>query len=301
MSLTVEDKNRLEEILKRTGAHREAGITEKRVPEEYEAFREKVTQKETVISVPGAEAPVRCVITKAKERERGCPVHVNMHGGGFVFLQDGDDDLYCTHVAAEIHGIVVDIDYASSRDYPYPEAFQQCYGVMRWVYEQCERWGADSGKVSMGGHSAGGCLVAAIAMKAAETGDFKPCLQILDYAALDNYSAFEEGGSERSQAFSTYYCDGNIGLLKDPYVSPAYAGREMMAGQPPALIINAQNCPFCERNEAYGKRMVEAGNEVTMKRFLNSRHGFTVRMVDEWQEAQKLIIREILHASKMQG
>lgn len=299
MSLTAEDRNKLEEILKRTGAHREAGIAEKRIPKEYEAFQAKVIQKEVMLTVPGAKVPVRCVITEAKERKKGCPVHVNMHGGGFIFLQDKDDDLYCAHVAAEIHGIVVDIDYASSRDYPYPEAFHQSYGVMCWVYEQCEQWGADIKKVSMGGHSAGGCLVAAIAMKAAETGDFKPCLQILDYAALDNYTAFEEGGSERSRAFSLYYCDGDVALLKDPYVSPAYAGCGMMANQPPALIINAQNCPFCEHNEAYGKRLVEAGNEVTMKRFLNSRHGFTVRMVDEWREAQELIIRQILKASEM--
>lgn len=299
MSLTIEEKNSLEEILKRTGAHREAGKTEKKVPAEYEAYRERVVQKEIVIEVPESDVPVRCVITEAKEREKDCPVHVNMHGGGFIFLQDGDDDLYCAHVAAEIHGIVVDIDYASSRDYPYPEALNQSYGVMRWVYEQCGQWGADTKRVSMGGHSAGGCLVAAIAMKAAKTGDFKPCLQVLDYAALDNYSAFEEGGSERSRAFSTYYCDGNVELLKDPYVSPAYAGYDMMAGQPRALIINAQNCPFCELNEAYGRKMIEAGNEVTMKRFLNSRHGFTVRMVDEWWEAQDLIIRAILQASQV--
>lgn len=299
MSLTIEEKNSLEEILKRTGAHREAGKTEKRVPAEYEAYRERVVQKEVVVAVPESDVPVRCVITEAKEREKGCPVHVNMHGGGFIFLQDGDDDLYCAHVAAEIHGIVVDIDYASSRDYPYPEAFNQSYGVMRWVYEQCGQWGADTKRVSMGGHSAGGCLVAAIAMKAAKTRDFMPRLQVLDYAALDNYSAFEEGGSERSRAFSTYYCDGNVELLKDPYVSPAYAGYDMMAGQPRALIINAQNCPFCELNEAYGRKMIEAGNEVTMKRFLNSRHGFTVRMVDEWREAQELIIRAILQASQV--
>lgn len=299
MSLTIEEKNSLEEILKRTGAHREAGKTEKRVPAEYEAYRERVVQKEVVVEVPESDVPVRCVITEAKEREKGCPVHVNMHGGGFIFLQDGDDDLYCAHVAAEIHGIVVDIDYASSRDYPYPEALNQSYGVMRWVYEQCGQWGADTKRVSMGGHSAGGCLVAAIAMKAAKTGDFKPCLQVLDYAALDNYAAFEEGGSERSRAFSTYYCDGNVELLKDPYVSPAYAGYDMMEGQPRALIINAQNCPFCELNEAYGRKMIEAGNEVTMKRFLNSRHGFTIRMVDEWREAQELIIRAILQASQV--
>lgn len=177
-------------------------------------------------------------------------------------------------------------------------AFDQCYGVVRWAFGQCETWGADPAKVSMGGHSAGGCLVAAIAMKAAKTGDFKTCLQILDYAALDNDAAFGENGNERSQAFSAYYVDGDLGMLKDPYVSPAFAETEQMGGQPRALIINAKNCPFCEVNEEYGRRLAAAGNEVVMKRFLNSRHGFTVRLVDEWREAQELIIREILAASR---
>ena len=37
-------------------------------------------------------------------------------------------------------------------------------------------------------------------------------------------------------------------------------------------------------------RLVKLGKEVTMRRFVNSRHGFTVRLVDEWVEAQQLII-----------
>ena len=35
---------------------------------------------------------------------------------------------------------------------------------------------------------------------------------------------------------------------------------------------------------------VKLGKEVTMRRFVNSRHGFTVRLVDEWVEAQQLIL-----------
>lgn len=298
MALTTKQKQDLEEVLKRTGAHREADVMTRSVPEWYENYKNMVEQKEILLQVPEAEAAVRCVISTAKEREENCPVYVNMHGGGFIFLQDEDDDLFCAHVAARIHGIVVDIDYASSREYPYPMAFNQCYGVMRWVFNKCKEWGADPARISMGGHSAGGCLVAAIALKAAETGDFKVCLQILDYAAIDNYAAFEEGGTDRSRAFSTYYTDGDIEKLKDPYVSPAFALADSMAHQPRALIINAQRCPFCGVNEEYGNRLIEAGNVVTMKRFLDSRHGFTIRMQDEWKEAQELIIREIISSSQ---
>lgn len=296
MALTAEDKMELEEVLKRTGAHRETGAATRVIPEWYQANMEKVDRKEIVLPVPKAGAPVRCVITAAKDKADDCPVHINMHGGGFIFRQDGDDDLYCAHVAARIRGIVIDIDYASSRDYPYPMAFNQSYEVVRWVFGQCSAWGADPEKVSIGGHSAGGCLAAAISLKAAETKDFRLCLQILDYAATDNYMAYEEGGAERSRAFSDYYADGERERLKEPYASPAYATVDMMGGQPRTLIVNAARCPFCKINEEYGKRLVEAGTEVIMKRFLNSRHGFVIRMLDEWQEAQELIIREIMEA-----
>lgn len=298
MALTVDEKEKWIEVLNRTGAHREAGKKEKVVPEDYRRYQELVTREEITVEVPSVGVPVTCYITTAKEKTEKCPVHVNMHGGGFVFLQDGDDDRYCARVAAEIHGIVVDIDYASSLDHPYPAALEQCYKVVRWVFAQCEAWGADARKVSIGGHSAGGCLAAAISLRAAKTKEFFVCLQVLDYAAIDNYAALLEDGAERSKAFSMLYADGDAKLLKDPLVSPAYATVEMMADQPRTLIVNAAGCPFCEGNEEYGKRLAAAGTEVKMKRFLNSRHGFTVRLVDEWNEAQELIVREILEAGR---
>lgn len=298
MALTEKEKEQLEEILKRTGAHREAGTGKKIIPEDYLAYQSQVERTELTLPVPEAAAPVSCIITKAKNLAENCPVYVNMHGGGFIYLQDEDDDLFCAHVAARIRGIVVDIDYASSRQSPFPTAFLQSYEVVRWVFSQCASWGADPERVSIGGHSAGGCLAAAISLKAAETKDFSLCLQILDYAALDNDMAFRENGAERSQAFSSYYCDGDLELLKNPYVSPAFAPVSMMTAQPRTLIINAANCPFCQINEEYGRKLTEAGTLVTMKRYLNSRHGFTIRRVDEWRDAQELIIQEILQAGR---
>lgn len=68
---------------------------------------------------------------------------------------------------------------------------------------------------------------------------------------------------------------------------------EQLRDMPRTVIVNAAKCPFCEMNEELGMRMEKAGNEVTMKRFVNSRHGFTIRMVDEWDEAQDFIIRQL--------
>lgn len=296
MALTSEERQSLYDVLDRTGAHRTKAKQERVIPEEYRAYMDKVTREEITLDFPGAGAPVKCYISKAKDRKEPCPVFVNMHGGGFIFLQDADDDMFCAHVASEIKGIVVDIDYASSKDHAFPVPFNQCYEVVKWVFTKCKEWDADPSKVAIGGHSAGGCLSAAINIKAAKTGDFKVNMQVLDYAALDNYAPFlteEQGMAERSRAFSLLYTDGDKELLKDPLVSPAYAKQEDLVNQPRTLIVTAKNCPFCEVDEKFGNDLIKNGTVVTMKRFLNSRHGFTIRMVDEWIEAQQFIIDEL--------
>lgn len=293
MSLTIEERQKWFDVLERTNRHRNE---EKKYPEEYAAYLDKVVQ-ETII-VP-TTIPVKCIITTPNNKIDNCPVHINMHGGGFIHGQDHDDDLYCAKIAYAIKGIVVDIDYATSDKHPFPAAFDQCYEVVKWAFDQCATWHADPKRISIGGHSAGGCLVAAISLKAAKTKDFKTCLQILDYAANDNSDCVEHTNEQniRSAAFSMLYADGDAELLKDPYVSPVFATDDMLYDQPRTLIINAKNCPFCTVNENYGLRLVQAGNEVIMKRFTKSMHGFTVRMAAEWLEAQDLIIKEINAAS----
>ena len=294
MALTQADKEYYKEVLERTSGHRNR---ERVIPPEYVAYLDQVEQKELILPLDAPACPVRLVISTAKDKMDQCPIHVNMHGGGFVYPQDHDDDMYCAHLAAEIHGIVVDIDYATSWDHPFPCAFEQNYAVVKWVSEQCQEWGGDPKRISIGGHSAGGCLTAAISMRAAATKEIALCLQMLDYAALDNYQSVLPGANERSNAFSKLYADGDDRVLQLPFCSPAFATDDMLKELPPTLIINAEHCPFKKENETYGLRMAAMGTEVTIKCFMDSPHGFTVRMAGQWQQAQELIIRAIKEAS----
>ena len=293
MSLTKEERQELIDVLDRTGQHRKEGVAQKVIPEKMLAYAELVDREEKTITVDECPVPFRIVITRAKDRAERCPLLFNMHGGGFIFKQDGDDDLFCARLAAELHAIVVDIDYASSLDDPYPAAFDQCYGTIKKYISEAEELGADPARTATLGHSAGGCLVMSIALRANETGDFRLGMQVMDYAANDNYFPLVTPGNERSRAFSLLYADGDEELLKDPHVSAVYATDEMLKDMPRTVIVNAAKCPFCEMNEELGMRMEKAGNEVTMKRFVNSRHGFTIRLVDEWDEAQDFIIRQL--------
>lgn len=306
LTLTPEEKQYWTDVIATTGAHRETMEQVRAIPEDYSAYLGKVVRETVIVPVPAVDVPVRCYVSTPKDKADNCPVFINMHGGGFVGPQNIDDDMFCAYVASEIRGIVVDIDYAVSYDHPFPVAFEQCYEVAKWAFGMCEKWGADPKRVSMGGHSSGGSLTAAVALKSVATGEFSLCSQILDYAPLDFYENEDnqrtvEPGSMpvlRSQAFTRLYINGDMPLTRLPYVSPVFATDDMLRGMPPALIITGGKCPFRDDDENFGLRMAAVGTEVTIKRFVNSRHGFTIRMVDEWREAQAQIVRYLRNTER---
>lgn len=296
MSMTTEKRQEQLDVIQRTGGNREVMLSQRVIPDSYLAYAKQIEREEQTLTLPGAEVPVRIIVSKALDREPGCPVHVNFHGGGFILPQNEDDDLYCARIAAGIHGIVVDVDYATSDKHPFPAAYDQSYAAVKWAFTQCAGWEADPRRVSVGGHSAGGNLAAAVSMKAARTGEFKLCMQILDYAANDNYMAVIAEDREqwaRCTAFSLLYADGDVELLQKPVVSPIFASPEDLKNQPYTLIVEAGQCPFRDVNREYEEKLLQAGNRVERVEFPNSRHGFSVRMLDEWQEAQQAIVDAI--------
>lgn len=296
MSLTKEQVRELMAVLDKTGGFRETRVRQRVIPQDYSACLEQCTQDEITLAFLGLN-PVRVIITTPKKKALSAPLHVNYHGGGFVFLQDHDDDLYCAHLAVETGAVVVDVDYASSKDAPFPMAFDQSYAVAQWAYDHCKRWNCDPKRLSVGGSSAGGNLAMAVSMKAKETGDFPVCLQVLDYAAMDNDIPLHDPALERSLVFSKLYADGDLDKLRDPFVSPFFASDAQLKGLPETLFIAPGKCPFYRCNLALGMRMIEQGVKVTMKAYPDCTHGFTVRLSGQWQDAQEQIIRAIRAAT----
>lgn len=292
MSLTAEQREKLLRVLDQTGAKRSPDLKTSAVPKDYAAYMEKVERSEVTLECPAVGVPVVCYIHKAKNRKKDCPVHINIHGGGFIFPHDINDDMYCAHIADGIEGIVVDVEYVTTRTHPFPAAFEQCYEVAKWTFSQCPGWHADAKRVSIGGASAGGCLSADVCMRAAERKDLggEFCMQVLNYAALDNLAAVENRQNERYYVFSMLYADGDVETLKNPYASPGFAPDDMLKGQPTTVIIAANYCTFKQISLQYGMRLAAMGTEVRMRCFMNSHHGFTVRLADEWWEAQQYVI-----------
>lgn len=297
MSLTQAQKEEYDQILLNTSGQKEMLKKQRVIPQDYRAYGEQCTREEILLSFPGLD-PVRVILTRSKEMAPQAPLHLNFHGGGFVFKQNSDDDLYCAHLAAATKGMVVDVDYASSKEAPFPMAFDQCWQVALWAYSHLQEWGCSPKKVSIGGSSAGGNLALAVTMKAKAEGGPALCLVVLEYAATDNFQCVGDPNLLRSEIFSRLYVDGDLEKLKDPYVSPFYASDDQLKGLPPVLFIAPRECPFYQCNNQLALRMAHLGVRVTIQAYPDNSHGFIVRMIgQDWLQAQELVIKSILQES----
>ena len=218
MALSEERKVQLAAYLRGTN------VTQEHITPEYRKCLE-LADKETVLIPVGETDDVTCYVFTAKNRTANCPVHINVHGGGFVRPHVERDEIYSAKVADAIGGIVVDMDYKLAPEYPFPTAFHEAYEVCRWTFSKLKEWDADEKRVSMGGHSAGANLTAAVALKANQTKEFALCLQVLDYGAFDmatdpadkKESATNLIPAERGRMFTEAYTDGDLSLAKNPY------------------------------------------------------------------------------------
>lgn len=299
MALTKEQRDDIFKTLENTRIVHGA-IT---FPEECYHFPE-LCEKETVKmeAVDGFEYKV--YIFRSKQKESHCPVHINIHGGGFIGPHCDNDEMFSAYVADKIHGIVVDVDYTTSGFAPYPVALHQCYEVAKYVKAHCTEWDCDEKRISMGGYSAGGSLTAGVSLMAAEHDDFELCLQILGYPPVDNltHPLYKKDGymramaAEREFAFNDLYFDGDKELMKEPYASPLYAPAELLAKQPRTLVCTASSCNFRFEDEEYAMKLVEQGVEVTVKRFPETNHGFIPHFMNGWEDAADLIVDTIKSA-----
>ena len=297
MPLTQQQKDDLMAVVGRTGGHREVSLKARIIPESYKAWQNLCEREEYTLSFPGL-TPLRVIVTRARDRRAGCPLHVNYHGGGFIFPQNEDDDMYCAHLAAETRGVVVDVDYAVCPDAVYPMAVNQSWEAAKWAYAHCTEWGCDEKRFSVGGSSAGGNLALTVALRSQRENALRICLLILEYAASDLYQAIVDPAQERSAAFSRLYADGVEERLKDPMLSPVFASDEQLSRLPETLIIAPEKCPFYRINNELGMRIAEQGVKVTFHTYPEAVHGFTIRMVgNDWLASQQDAIDAIRAAS----
>jgi len=237
------------------------------------------------------------------EREQTLPLFVNMHGSGFVMGDAEMDDACMKTIAESIDVKILSIDYSLSPDYPFPKALNECYSVVKYAREHPEELGIDPELIAIGGQSAGGNLTAAMLLLDSERKQLGAKCAILDYPPLDVFTDASEKPHPKgsipvfmSRMFDPCYLNDKEGR-KNPLISPLYASVEQVKSFPPTLVITASRDSLCEEGERFRDMLMEAGVDVTHKRF-EARHGFNLKpgpAADEsWQLIMDFLRRHLL-------
>ena len=227
--------------------------------------------------IPGEAGPLRVRHYAPPGGSRDLLVY--LHGGGFVIgdLETHDEPCRVLCLRAATH--VLSVEYRLAPEHPFPAGLRDAAAALGWARENAKSLGAEPGRVSIGGDSAGGNLAAVAAQLSA--GVRPPAAQLLIYPATDasrkhpSKELFGRGyflaRSDCDAFFRHYTGAAGVGAT-DPRVSPLLAPD--LGGLAPALVVTAGFDVLRDEGDAYARGLEEAGNLVAWRRFPSLAHGF---------------------------
>src|SRR5215475_9662338 len=127
------------------------------------------------------------------------PTLIYYHGGGFVIGSLETHDSTCRRLANKSRCQVIAIDYRLSPEHPFPAPTDDGVAAFRHIRDNAAAFGADAGRIAVGGDSAGGAIAAVVCQACRDAGDKGPAFQMLIYPATDfsresgSRKAFAEG------------------------------------------------------------------------------------------------------------
>ncbi|MEN0139363.1 MAG: alpha/beta hydrolase [Rhodococcus sp. (in: high G+C Gram-positive bacteria)] len=273
-----------------------ATVPPPRIPEGVEIHEDR--------SIPvgdGHRVPVR--IHVPRQLAPDAPTLVWIHGGGYVVGTADEDDALCARLASDVGVGVVSVEYRLAPEHPFPHGLDDCHAVVA-ALTAGGRPGALSalgtGKVVIGGGSAGAGLAAAVALKLRDEGRRALAGQILLYPFIDSTlrspSMTSLADSAIFDAHDAEVCWQHY-LGEQRFTPPAYGSPTAavdLNGLPPAYVAAAG--ADCLHDEAvdYALRMRAAGVPVELHSFADVPHGFTG--VAPWTSASRRAVAGVVDA-----
>jgi len=216
----------------------------------------------------GRQVPVR-VITPRQRQARAA--YLDIHGGGFYLDSAARNDSRNAVLADALGMAVVSVDYRLAPEHPWPAASDDCETAAMWLVERAEAvFGTP--RLMIGGASAGANLAMTTLLRLRDKGQVQPFAgAVLLFGAYDLSGRSPSGRMYAGEWFIKAYA-GHVGDRTNPDVSPLYGD---LRGLPPALLIVGTLDILLEDNLAMAARLSAAGNEVDLRVFPESPHGFT--------------------------
>lgn len=203
------------------------------------------------------------------------PVFMFFHGGGWVLGDFPTHQRLVRDLVVNSGAVAVFVNYTPSPEAHYPVAINQAYAATVWVAAHGNEINADGSRLAVAGNSVGGNMAAVVALMAKDKKGPAIRFQLLLWPVTDanfdthSYEQYANGRFLTANMMKWFWDN----YTTDPaaraaiYASPLRATVAQLTGLPAAFIQVAQNDVLRDEGEAYGRKMDEAGVEVTVVRY----------------------------------
>ncbi|WP_027778354.1 alpha/beta hydrolase [Paraburkholderia caledonica] len=211
------------------------------------------------------------------------PALIYYHGGGFTVGSVDTHDALCRMFARDGKCTVLSVDYRLAPEHKFPTAVDDAFDALVWLHAHAAQFGIDTGRLAVGGDSAGGTLATVCAVLARDAG-IALSVQLLIYPGTTGY---QETDSHSRLADGFLLSGETIQWFFDQYVRDAsdrddwrFAPLDGKRGAPdfgglaPAWIATAEYDPLSDEGDAYALKLRDHGNEVTLRRYPGMIHEF---------------------------
>jgi acetyl esterase len=202
------------------------------------------------------------------------------HGGGWVIGDLDSHDETCRRLCRGAGVKVIAVHYRRAPETTFPGAVEDCFAATVWAAANADALNIDTGRIAVGGDSAGGNLAAAVALMARDRGGPALRFQLLVYPVTaarfdtDSYRDNAEGYLLSRRAMQWFWDQyvPDLDQRREPYAAPLEA--KSLAGLPPALVQTAEYDPLRDEGEAFAAALRRDGVAVTATRYDGLIHGF---------------------------
>lgn len=190
-------------------------------------------------------------------------------GSGFVYSSAQWQIRNCTDIAIATHSIVLNIEEKTAPEHKFPEGLNECFAVIKWLFEYGQCIGVDIRDIRLCGFSSGGNFAAVIARWCMEQalpiqGQYliSPWLDLT--CAHDSYQRYAQG-----YLLDMPVCEWLRGQYArcsqffDPDVSPLRFCGDIRHLAPCTLVV-AECEPFHDEVIAYANKLQNSGVSVRL-------------------------------------
>ena len=232
----------------------------------------------------GPTGEVAVTIYRPKDSRGVLPVVMYCHGGGWILGSKRTHDRLVRELVNGTQAAFVFVNYTPSPEAQFPVPNEQAYAATKYIAEHGKEFGLDSSRLAVMGESVGGSMAGVVTLLAKERKGPAISYLVLLYPVTDadtNNGSYLEfaNGPWLTKAAMEWFWDAyapNQEDRKTSAASPLAATVEQLNGLPPTLIVVDENDVLRDEGEAYARKLMQAGVEVTAVRLLATIHDFAM-------------------------